>query len=60
MNRGASYFVQPHSLSFNKYAMKANKSNHLRVMSDLENILEKHAAQEAKKLKGLSEEMAAA
>jgi len=60
MNRGASFFVQPHSLSFNKYAMKANQSNHTRVVSDLHNILERHEAQEAKKLKGLSDEMIAA
>jgi len=59
LNKGASFLVQPHNLSFNKHAIKVTEQNHQRVIGDLHNILNKHEIAEARKLKGLSEEMAA-
>ena len=59
MNKGASFLVQPHNLTFSKNAVKAVEGNHKRVISDLQSILNKHEAAEAKKIKGLSLEMAA-
>ena len=59
MNKGASFLVQPHNLTFSKNAANAVEGNHRRVIGDLQSILDKHEAAEAKKIKGLSLEMAA-
>ena len=59
MNKGASFLVQPHNLVYNKRALDAVDGNHHRVLGDLQQILDKHEAAEAKKIRGLSLEMAA-
>ena len=59
MNKGASFLVAPHNMSYNKHAVKASDKNHQHVINDLENILNRHKAIEEKQMKGLSEEMAA-
>lgn len=57
MNRGASFLVAPHNLSFNKRSIQASDSNHQNVLAGLESILHKHQVAEEKKMKGLSEEL---
>ena len=58
MNRGASFLVAPHNLTFNKRAIEASQQNHNNVLSSIEQILGKHNAKEAKAMKGMTEEMA--
>ena len=57
MNRGASFLVAPHNLSFNKRSIQASDGNHQNVIAGLESILYKHQIEEEKKMKGLSEEL---
>lgn len=57
MNRGASFLVAPHNLSFNKRSIQACDSNHAKVVDGLESILQKHKIEEEKKTKGLSDEL---
>ena len=59
LNRGASFLVAPHNLTFNKHAIQASGSNHQKVVEGLESILKQHSEAEEKALKGLSPEMAA-
>jgi len=42
LNKGVSFFVAPHNLSFNKRAIRATEENHIKVMDDLNLILSKH------------------
>ena len=58
LNKGTSFLVAPHNLSFNKRAMEASKSNHTKVLGSIEKILAKHNAKEAKAMRGMTEEMA--
>lgn len=58
MNRGASFLVAPHNLSFDKRSINATSGNHAKVVDGLESILQKHKIEEEKKTKGLSEELA--
>ena len=51
--------MAPHNLSFNKHAVSTSNKNHSQVIGNLETILSRHRAIEDKKMKGLSEEMAA-
>ena len=59
MNKGISYLVAPHNLSFNKRAIQTNGSNHTSVIGSIQEILDRHNVKESKKLKGMSPEMAA-
>ena len=58
MNKGASFLVAPHNLTFNKRAIAASSKNHENVLSSIEHILAKHNAKEAKAMQGMTEEMA--
>ena len=59
LNKGASFLVAPHNMSYNKHAVKVSDKNHQKVIDDLETILNRHKEEEEKQMKGLSEEMAA-
>lgn len=59
MNKGASYLVAPHNLTFNNRAMNVTHGNHSRVVSDIKAIIDRHNAAEAQKLAGLSPEIVA-
>ena len=58
MNRGASYLVTPHNLAFNKRAIQAAEKNHENVVSSIKKVLDKHEVKEAKRMRGMTEEMA--
>ena len=58
LNRGASFLVAPHNISFNKHSKQVAEANHSRVVEGLESILHKHKLLEEEKTKGLSEELA--
>ena len=58
LNRGASFLVAPHNISFDKHSKKVCESNHSKVVEGLESILKKHKLLEEQKMKGLSEELA--
>ena len=45
-------------MTFNKRAIQANNVNHDKVVQDLQVILDKYEESEAKKMQGLSPEMA--
>ena len=53
-NRGASYLVAPHNLTFNKNAVDANAQNRSNVIESIQTILTKHKFEEAKKKKNMS------
>ena len=57
LNRGASFLVAPHNLTFDKKAIIASETSHNKVIEDLEKILSKHKAAESKRLEGLSADM---
>lgn len=59
MNRGASYLVASHNMVFNKTAIKATESNHVKVVDSMQKILNKHEAKEARKVLHMSPEMKA-
>ena len=58
LNRGASFLVAPHNMSFSKHTKNVAEANHTRVVEGLESILHKHKLLEEQKTKGLSEELA--
>ena len=58
MNRGASYLVTPHNLSFNKRAIKAAGTNHDKVVGSIQSMIDKHEFKQAKRMRGMTEEMA--
>ena len=57
LNKGASFLVAPHNLTFNKRAVQASSSNHENVLNSIETILAKHNAKEEKAMRGMTEEM---
>lgn len=57
LNKGASFLVAPHNLTFDKKAIIAAERNHKKVIEDLETILSNHKAAEEKRLEGLSADM---
>ena len=42
LNRGASFLVAPHNISFNKHSKQVAEANHSKVVEGLESILHKH------------------
>ena len=48
LNKGASFLVAPHNMSFNKHAIKATEENHVKVIGDLNQIISKYQEEEAK------------
>ena len=57
LNKGASFLVAPHNLTFNKRAVQASSSNHENVLNSIETILAKHNSKEEKAMRGMTEEM---
>ena len=57
LNRGTSYLVAPHNVTFNKKGMDASNANHIKVVNSLQGILDKHDAKESRAVKGMSPEM---
>ena len=54
LNRGASFLVAPSNLTYNMRAKRASESNHVRVVDQLQGIISKHEAKEAKKTRGMT------
>ena len=50
LNRGASFLVAPHNLTYDKRAIKASEANTSSVIQNLESILQNHKDAEEKKL----------
>ena len=57
-NRGASFLVAPHNVTYDRKTRHASELNHYKVVENLESILQKHKADEDKKMQGLSAEIA--
>ena len=56
LNRGLSYLVAPHNLTFDKKSIKVYETNKTKVIGDCDKIIKKYDDMIEHKLKGMSSE----